>query len=261
MTYTSTRAPKSIDWSASQTADLTLSLSRRGVADMAGDLAAQRIFVALHEAAHVIAGIEYGLALYKVAILGTRGKKPGRGINGCVYFDLSDRPISEARFHLAGAAHEYLMAGGDQTFAYVADTVGAFPALARHCVDARLPPEALGPLYHAEFERVMSFLSGRWGTVRTLACALLSNSSADGVIDANRTYVLCEHVRRELLKRGESTPYGNVLDHAAIERLLVVPADKLSRSMPSEINHMESTCKEFNVLEFMLSAAERSQND
>ena len=248
-----TRAPKVIDWALMKKTELTLELSRRGMVDMHEDLAASRVLVALHEAAHFITAVEFGLPFYKVAIRGTRGQRPAPGVSGCVFFCLSDKPLSEARFFLAGAAHDHLMLN-TATFAVIGDSVDAYPALAKHCLEQNIPPEQLSAVQSDEYVLILRFLQDHWATIRTLACAFLTYSSPDGEIDGMKTQTLHSHVRRDLHEAECGAAYGEVLDRETIVRLLTAPAKKLETFLAKETTRLSDTLKEYGVATFFEQA-------
>lgn len=107
-----TKAPAVIDWPLMQRTELTLSLSRRGLTAMPADLAARRILAALHEAAHLIAAVQYAVPVYRVFILGTRGQRTVAGVNGGVVYAAHDDIQAVTRFSCRGCARWADAAGG-----------------------------------------------------------------------------------------------------------------------------------------------------
>ena len=253
------RAPEIIDWNEMKYTELNLTLSRRGLADMPEALAVQRVLTALHEAAHFVVAVKFGLTTYKVAIRGTRGQRPFWGVNGCVEFFPSDNPLFEARFYLAGAAHNQLMAREVFSFAEVGDTFDALPPLAKHCADENYPPEHFRKLRSDEHHLVLMFLRDRWSTIRTLACAFLTYSAPGGEIDVGKTYALYKIIQAELDVTDSPNAYGNVLDRKTTLRLLAAPAEKLEAYMLKKSERIRNMLREYRVCDYFDRAIQACQ--
>lgn len=234
-----TKAPAVIDWPLMQRTELTLSLSRRGLTAMPADLAARRILAALHEAAHLIAAVQYAVPVYRVFILGTRGQRTVAGVNGGVVYAAHDDIQAVTRFFLAGAAHDGLMLPEGVTFAFVGDGLDAMEILLAHYLrNGGIPPDA-NDKDADEFRAVKSFLSQHWATVRTLSCAFLAYSDSKGNIGAGTTQTLCRHVKRDLLINREADGrYGDVLDRGTINRLEEAPVAKLEKYRQRKTNEL-----------------------
>ena len=253
------RAPEIIDWTEMKYTELDLTLSRRGLADMPEALAAQRILIALHEAAHFIVAVQFGLSTYKVAIRGTHGQRPFSGVNGCVEFFPSDNPLFEARFHIAGAAHDQLMAREVFSFSEVGDTFDALPPLARYCADENHPPEHFRKLRSDEHHFVLMFLRDRWSTIRTLACAFLAYSAPDGKIDVSKTHALYKIIQVELDVMDSPNAYGKVLDRKTTSQLLAAPAEKLEAYMLKKSARISNMLREYRVCDYFEKAMQACQ--
>jgi hypothetical protein len=224
------KAPAVIDWPLMQRTELDLTLSRRGLTAMPADLAARRILASLHEAAHLIAAVQYGVPVHRAFILGTRGQRTVAGAYGGVSIYDTEDTRKMAQFFFAGAAHDMLMIPEWETLAYVGDQLDAGEMLlTQYARESGIPPDA-NDKDADEFRAVKSFLLLHWSTVRTLACALLTYSDSKGNIDAGITQTLCPHIKCDLLiNRDDDECYGDVLDRCTIKRLEEAPAAKLEK--------------------------------
>jgi hypothetical protein len=224
-----TKAPAVIDWQLMQRTELDLTLSRRGLPCMPADLAARRILAALHEAAHLIGAVQYGVPVHRAFILGTRGQRTVSGAYGGVSIYDTEDTRKMAHFYYAGAAHDALMLPKGETFAFVNDGLCGSEMLIHYYRSIGTPIEKAPPGCD-EFVSVINFLSQHWPAVRTLACAFLTYSDSKGDIDAGTTQTLCRHLKRDLLiNRDDDGCYGDVLDRRTINRLEDVPVEKLEK--------------------------------
>lgn len=211
------KAPKVINWPALKHTQLTLELSSRGLTNMTDDLAAERILVALHEAAHFLIAVHDGLELHDVRILGVRGTSLTAWGTGGVRFNLHSNQLLPVRFHYAGTIHDWLMTGQD-TFASINDWLDGLEYLVGHCNEHQIDPDESLAISREEAQAVQGILSENWNLVRTLACALLVHSDASGHVDCNQTATLYKHAKNELLQ-PTGGQYGDVLDRETITRL------------------------------------------
>ncbi len=254
-----TNQARPFDWPEIKNAELTLELSRRGRYDIPDDLAAERILVALHEAAHFIVAAEYDIGVHKVEILGTGGQRCAQGSTGAVHIGHIDSVLSEARFYLAGVAHDLAMFAKQPSFGVAGDLLDSYAPFLRHCADTRVLAADVHALHQAEIFSVGDFLEARWDLIKSIACAFVVCSTASGEFDCWKTSALYQIVKRELSAPKRNSDYGDILDPEIIQRLQVAPEEKLNKYIIKCINRVNDSMREHRVEEFFSQVVATAQ--
>lgn len=210
------KPPKNIDWwSLKYQTQPTLELSRRGVSSMNDEIAAKRILVALHEAAHFVVAAHDGLEVHTVEILGVNAKSTAR-MRGDVYYRMANTYLPIVRFHYAGALHEILMTG-EITCSCVNDHLDAVGPLIRHCKEHGISVDGSHELTNQQYLEVGKILRRNWRLIRTLACAFLMHSDSKGYVDPGKTLTLYRHAQLELMQTNGGGCYENIIDDVLSE--------------------------------------------
>jgi hypothetical protein len=230
MTKRATKAPKDVDWrTLKDRTPLTLELSRRGLTTMTDDLAAKRIYVALHEAAHFLIHAHDGLELWDVTILGVRGKSTEAGCDGSLMGANHNNQLLPLRAHYAGTIHEQLITGQD-TCAGTHDWADALEYLVNHCTQHGISPDDSLVLAGDHARAVKDILTSNWNLVRVIAGAFIVHSDAAGRIHPGKALTLYRYVQQELRLGDSGGIYGDcVLDRNAIPKRYMSPATVVAK--------------------------------
>lgn len=183
-------------------------LAQRGDPNMPDDLVWRRVAAALHEAAHFIVAVREGIEVYAVEIVSAKGRGPDSGISGCVKI-AQNTPLAEARFQLAGAAHEALM--GRFGITHANDGLCAFREFVEHARSEGLTRQQWDELAPATLQEVTDFLCARWPLIVDVAAGFLAAQGARG---SRIPYPAVDRLYREAharMNEDSSSGYGSYL--------------------------------------------------
>lgn len=244
MTKHATRAPKAVDWSSLRSSRLTLDLSRRGLEDMTDDLAATRIYVALHEAAHFFVAVHDEVNVWDLQILGVRGKPALPGVNGRVRFDNPKNELLTHRFLIAGTLHEFLLLN-EVTLPSVGDWFASLEPLVDYCMANDYSTDEFRELNHQACREVRQILRCNYELIYKLACAFITYSDANGHIDWDKSATLYKHARREINRSDEEVcDYGVALRfHRDKRHLCIAPKDKVDNVIAKNLGILQRNAK------------------
>ena len=255
-----TNVPSNLDYPALKRANL-LELSRRGNRDMPADIAAKRVLVALHEAAHFIVAMRNGVPLYNAGILSTRGRRPAVGCTGFVSVSAAEDRMNEARFHAAGAVHNTLMEASlsitvHNTQSFWGDWLSFYPHFISACVASGDEPESLTALLLRQEAEIERQLTESWHVTRSVAAVLLMYSTASGEFDVFKTRQLLPQVKTWLGIDDAPGTYGDVgIDAGTYKRVMFADEAVLGQYKARKLQAMEDEIRREGSLPFLERAA------
>lgn len=184
-------------------------LARRGSQTMTGEILYRRIGVALHEAAHFLVAVREGADVFSVDVLSTAGRGPESGVSGRVRIWQAKTQLAEARFYLAGVAHDALLTRCG--VARIGDALFAARELVGHTVREGLTRQQWVALAPAVLAEVTDFLSARWPLIVDIAAGFLTAQGARGSrIPGQAVGALYAKARSRLHETSDS-PYGGAI--------------------------------------------------